>query len=211
MIFLDFGMPVFAGMTSKLSFSVPVKFKIVNLFFNMAAPKPPLPVKLIIAALYSDENFLNAARDRLIQQFGPVDFTSPSLPFTLTDYYVPEMGAPIMRLFYGFEQLISPGKLARIKLTTNALEDELSFNGKRQVNLDPGYLDPDKLVLASAKYNGQKIYLADGIWADLTLRYEKGHFTAYPWSFADFRSGAYEKIFLRLREIYKAQLRRGGS
>jgi len=177
----------------------------------MALPKSPLPVKLIIAALYSDANLLNAARDKLIQQFGPLDLTSPLFPFELTDYYVPEMGAPIKRLFYGFERLISPGDLARIKLTTNALENELSLNGQRQVNLDPGYLDPDKLVLASAKYNGQKIYLADGIWADLTLYYEKGHFTAYPWSFADFRNGEYEKTFLRLREIYKAQLKRGGS
>jgi len=177
----------------------------------MAVPSSPLPVKLIIAALYSDENFLNAAREKLIQQFGPVDLTSPPFPFALTDYYVPEMGTPIMRLFYGFAQLISPGDLARVKLTTNAIESELSRNGMRPVNLDPGYLDPDKLVLASAKYNGQKVYLADGIWADLTLHYEKGHFTAYPWSFADFCSGEYEKIFLRMREIYKAQLKRGGS
>ncbi len=177
----------------------------------MAAPKSPLPVKLIIAALYSDENLLNAAREKLLQHFGPIDFISQTFPFVLTDYYVPEMGAPITRRFYGFAQLISPGDLARIKLATNALENELAFDGKRQVNLDPGYLDPDKLVLASAKYNGQKIYLADGIWADLTLHYEKGHFTAYPWSFADFRRGEYEKTFLRLREIYKAQLKRGGS
>lgn len=177
----------------------------------MAMPKSPLPVKLVIAALYSDANLLNAARDRLIQQFGPVDLTSQPFPFELTDYYVPEMGAPITRLFYGFAQLISPGDLARIKLATNALENELSRNGKRLVNLDPGYLDTDKLVLASAKYNGPKIYLTEGIWADLTLHYEKGHFTAYPWSFADFRRGEYEKIFLRLREIYKAQLKRGGA
>lgn len=177
----------------------------------MAAPKSPLPVKLIIAALYSDENLLNAAREKLLQHCGPIDFISQAFPFALTDYYVPEMGAPITRLFYGFAQLISPDDLARIKLATNAIESELSRNGKRLVNLDPGYLDPDKLVLASAKYNGQKIYLAEGIWADLTLHYEKGHFTAYPWSFADFRSGAYEKMFLRLREIYKAQLKRGGN
>lgn len=177
----------------------------------MAAPKSPLPVKLIIAALYTDENFLNLAREKLIQQFGPLDFTSPTFSFELTEYYIPEMGAPITRLFYGFEPLISPGELARIKLATNVLENELSRNGKRLVNLDPGYLDPDKLVLASAKYHGQKIYLDDGIWADLTLHYEKGHFTAYPWSFADFRSGVYEKMFLRLREIYKAQLKRGGN
>lgn len=175
----------------------------------MAVPHSPLPVKLVIAVLYSDENRLAVARERLVQQFGPIDFTSVLFPFEVTDYYVPEMGSPIMRLFYAFEQLISPATLASIKLATNIIEDELATHEKRQVNLDPGYLDPDKFVLASAKYNGQKIYLSDGIWADLTLHYEKGHFSAFPWSFPDFRSGEYEKAFLRIREVYKGQLKRG--
>jgi len=177
----------------------------------MAAPHSPIPVKLVVAALYSDEARLLAARERLVQQFGPIDFTSRLFSFEVTTYYVAEMGAPQIRLFYSFEKLISPGDLAAIKLATNVIEDELAIDGRRKVNLDAGYLDPDKLVLASAKYNRQKIYLADGIWADLTLHYEKGHFSAYPWSFADFRTGEYERTFLRIREIYKAQLKRGGN
>lgn len=190
-----------------------IQFSIENLKFKigilMAAPQSPLPVKFIIAVLYSDEPLLLAARERLVQQFGPFDFISAPFPFQVTGYYVPEMGAPIIRIFYAFEKLVSPGELARIKLATNAIEDELATSGKRQVNLDPGYLDPDKFILASAKYNGQKIYLSDGIWADLTLYYQKGHFSAYSWSFPDFRSGEYEKAFLRMREIYKGQLKRG--
>lgn len=178
---------------------------------EMAVPHSPLPVKLIVAALYSDENRLSQARARMAEKFGAIDFTSQSFSFAVTNYYVLEMGSPILRLFYAFEKLISPGDLAAIKIATNAIEDVLALNGQRKVNLDPGYLDPDKFVLASAKYNGQKIYLADGIWADSTLHYEKGHFSAYPWSFPDFRSGEYEKAFLRMREIYKGQLKRGGK
>jgi len=177
----------------------------------MAAPQSPLPVKLVVATLYSDENLLLAARERLLQRFATIDFTSEPFAFKLTNYYVPEMGAPIFRLFYAFAKLISPDELARSKIATNAIEDELAINGRRKVNLDAGYLDTDKFMLASTKYNGQKIYLAEGIWADLTLHYEKGHFSAYSWSFADFRSGEYEKTFLRIREIYKEQLKRGGS
>jgi hypothetical protein len=174
----------------------------------MSVPHTPLPVKLIMAVLYSDEQLQLAARERLVQQFGTIDFTSQSFPFEETNYYVPEMGAPVTRRFYAFERLISPGDLASIKIATNTIENGLALAGRRKVNLDPGYLDPDKLVLASAKYQGQKIYLAEGIWADLTLHYEKGKFSAYPWSFADFRSGEYEKTFLRIREIYKGQLKR---
>jgi len=73
----------------------------------------------------------------------------------------------------------------------------------RKVNLDPGYLDYDKFVLASAKYNGQKIYLDCGIWADLTLHYEKGKFDPYPWSFPDFKSRMYDGAFLEMRRLYK--------
>jgi hypothetical protein len=175
----------------------------------MAAPQTPSPVKLVIAVLHSDENLLAKAQMQMTEKFGPIDFTSQSFSFEVTTYYVPEMGSPQIRLFCSFEKLISPGDLAHIKLITNALEDELAINGRRKMNLDPGYLDTDKFVLASAKYNGQKIYLADGIWADLTLHYEKGHFSPYPWSFADFRGGEYEKTFLRIREIYKAQLKSG--
>ncbi|MDZ7344929.1 MAG: DUF4416 family protein, partial [candidate division KSB1 bacterium] len=133
----------------------------------MANPQPPVPVKLIVAVLSSDENRLVEARAQLIEQFGPIDFISPSFPFAVTNYYVPEMGAPIVRIFYAFTHLVSPGDLARIKLVTNMIEDKLAINRQRRVNLDPGYLDFDKFVLASAKYNGQKVYLADGIWADL--------------------------------------------
>jgi hypothetical protein len=173
----------------------------------MASPQSPIAVKLIVAVLYSDESRLFEGRERMVEQFGPIDFASPPFSFEVTNYYVPEMGAPIFRIFYAFTHLVSPGDLARIKLATNKIEDSLTIDRQRRVNLDPGYLDHDKFVLASAKYNGQKVYLAEGIWADLTLHYEKGRFSAYPWSFPDFRSGAYEKTFLQIREIYKGQLK----
>ena len=171
-------------------------------------PSPPNPVKLFIGVLYSDAERLQAARSRCEEVFGAIDYASSDYPFDVTDYYRGEMGWPIRRVFWSFAGLINPDELPRVKLTTNAIEDELAVDGGRRVNLDPGYLDYDKAVLASAKYNGQKIYLADGIYADLTLRYEKGHFYPYPWSFPDFKSGIYEKTFLRIRELYKGQMKR---
>ena len=177
------------------------------LFFRMAIPQPIKPVKLIVAVLFADATRLQLAQQELTTAFGAIDYTSALFPFEATHYYVQELGAPILRLFYSFEQLISPEDLAAIKLRTNEIEHTLALNGKRTVNLDPGYLDTDKFVLASAKYQGHKIYLSEGIWADMTLHYEKGKFTALPWSFPDFKNGAYEKEFLRMREIYKKQLK----
>ncbi len=68
-------------------------------------------------------------------------------------------------------------------------------------------MDYHKIVLASAKFGGQKIYIGKGIYADMTLWYEKGHYKSFPWTFLDFKDGLYEKVFLRIREIYKGQNR----
>ncbi|MDZ7267231.1 MAG: DUF4416 family protein [candidate division KSB1 bacterium] len=167
----------------------------------------PRPVKLIVAMLFAREELLPAVRHELVQAFGEIDYCSPRFPFDLTAYYHAEMGSPLYRLFLSFAHLVSPQTLAGAKQRSHALEQRFAEAGRRRVNLDPGYLDTDKFVLASWKYHGYKIYLSDGVWADLTLHYEKGRFTALPWSFPDFRSGRYEPVFLRIREIYKQQLR----
>lgn len=168
-------------------------------------PQDPGRVKLFAGVLYSDPALLAEALALLHVDYGEIDFRSPSVTFDLTDYYTPEMGKTIYRIFVSFEPLIYPNQIARIKLETNVLEDRLAADGKRKVNIDCGYMDYDKVVLASAKYNGQKIYLDHGIWADLTLHYEKGKFNSYPWSFPDFKTRMYDDVFLKMRELYKAQ------
>jgi len=170
-------------------------------------PQPVKPVKLILGVLFSNESLLNQAKSRLIESYGEIDYQSPVFDFAISDYYYPEMGSPIFRVFYSHQKLIFPNELARIKIECNRIELDLAIDGKRKVNLDPGYLDYDKFVLASAKYNGQKIYLDLGIYADLTLHYEKGQFHPFPWSFPDFKSGIYNNAFLIMRTQYKNKMR----
>lgn len=162
-------------------------------------------VKLFTGVLYSDEKLLQQAKLKLEEKYGAVDFESESFDFTISEYYRPEMGWPIYRLFWAFEKLINPKQIAIIKIECNDIENVIAVEGNRKINLDPGYMDYDKIVLASAKYNGQKVYLDYGIYADLTLHYEKGNFYPYPWSFPDFKGGDYNKTFLRVREIFKVQ------
>ena len=168
-------------------------------------PEEPGKVKLFAGILYSDVVRLSQALALLIERFGEMDYRSESFPFDLTDYYVQEMGSPIYRLFVSFERLVHPKDLAIIKIQTNGIEEEVAVEGRRLVNIDTGYMDYDKVVLASAKYNGQKIYLDHGIWADLTLHYENKSFDPYPWSFPDFKSGVYNEVFLEIRKRYKNQ------
>lgn len=170
-------------------------------------PLEPTPVKLFCGVLYSDELLLKQALERLSNRYGSLDYTSTTFPFEFTSYYEKEMGLPIYRIFYSFVPLINPGALARIKIECIELEAQLAIEGKRKVNVDPGYMDVHKVVLASAKFEGHKVYLDQGIYVDPTLRYAKGHFLPMSWSFPDFKSGQYEKPFLLIRERYKTQLK----
>lgn len=174
-------------------------------------PQEPEPVKLFVGILYCQSELLESVYKILSEHFGPIDYKSPEFKFDITDYYVDEMGSPIFRRFVSFYNLINPGQLARIKIQTNQIEEQFSKNGKRRVNLDPGYMDYNKVVLASAKYNAQKIYLDLGIYADPTLWYEKGVFHPYPFSFPDFKSGQYNPVFLHIRALYKGQKRKLGQ
>jgi len=165
------------------------------------------PVKYFVGALYSSESLLEKSVRLLTERFSPTDLVSESFPFDNTNYYDAEMGTPIFRKFFSFSDLISPSFLAEAKLITNDIEDCLTVEDKRKVNLDIGYMDYDKVVLGSVKYGIHKIYLDKGIYADMALHYEKGSYSPYPWAFMDFKFPDYYPFFLKMRIKYKSQVK----
>jgi len=174
----------------------------------MAYPSNPWPVKLFIAALYKEPAALDQARNIFINTWGPIDFEGVDRPFDATDYYEPEMGKPLVRRILSFERLASPSVLVDMKLSCNAIEEGLRENGSRTVNCDCGYLDHNKIVLASAKEAGQKIYVDKGIYADLSGRYKNGKYRPFEWSFPDFKDGRYDPDLARMRSEYLIRLKR---
>ncbi len=173
----------------------------------MSDPVPPEPVKLFIGAIVSRDAPVEDARARCVSAFGPIDHESKPVDFTFTDYYEQEMGPGLRRIFWSFERLIDPSSIVDAKHATNRIETALARNGRRTVNLDAGYLDTYKLILATAKGAGQKIYMRDGIWADLTVTFVKGRVKFFDWGFPDFKCGAYDKTLLKIRELFKTQRR----
>ncbi len=163
------------------------------------------PAKLIIPALLSADAAVAPVVAALEDAFGALDYQSDEIPFTFTDYYTPEMGTGIRRIFFAVAELYDPSELARIKLTTDELEQRFASDG-RSVNLDPGMLTLGRLILASTKDNAQRIPLRDGIYAEITLLYRKGGFEALPWTYPDYRSAAYHEVLHDLRSRYKQQL-----
>lgn len=179
----------------------------------MAQIRQPGQVKLIVALLAGGSEWLDAAVQRLEGLFGPVDLLSPDWPFTFTDYYAAQMGEALIRRLVAFERLIDPGTLAAIKLQTNELEAELArrFSGPaRPVNLDSGYVAPGKLILASAKDFAHRVYLGQGIYAEVTLQYVGGQWKRLPFTFPDYASGLYDAFLSAARKRLMDQTKAGG-
>lgn len=177
----------------------------------MGQIKEPKPVKLISSLFTADLELLGVARDRLSETFGRTDYESDLLPFDHTSYYTAEFGEGLMRQIVAFAELVDPGRLAQIKRLTNDLEMSWARGEKRRINLDPGYVSLAKLVLATTKNHGHRIYLGQGIYAEVTLCYRKGTFCPWEWTYPDYASPPYIAIFNHLRGLYLAQLRQGGN
>ncbi len=170
----------------------------------------PVPVKLFVGVLSSISRLIPEVEEELTRIFGPSDSRSESFPFDFSSYYYRQMGAPIQRHFFSFRELVSPEAIAEIKVKTNDMEGSFSAKYqevKRPVNLDPGYLDLAKIVLASTKDFYHRILLSKGIYAEVTMHYESGEWRSFPWTFPDFRSGRYSSYFSALRRDYRLQLK----
>lgn len=160
------------------------------------------PVKLIIGFIYQDEAVFIKIKNKLIRKFGKIDFQSQEFNFCHTDHYKVEMGEGLKKKFVSFAKLISLQNLSQIKLYTNRLEDKFSIDKRRQINIDPGYLDLAKLVLATTKDYAHRIFLSDGIFGEVTLTFRGNSFVYNDWTYLDYRSSEYIAMFNQIRSLY---------
>ena len=177
----------------------------------MSKPREPQPAKLVIGLFMKDRTLFEPLVAELRSEFGSLDMVSPWMPFDYTSYYEKEMGKPLFRRMLTFKSLIEQLDLAGAKLTTNRLEQYHTHNGRRGVNIDPGYLLNERFVLASGKNFSHRIYIGRRIYADLTLIYQRGAFEILPWTYPDYRTEMYHEFFRKLRAAYLAQIAAEGT
>ncbi|HEY5648705.1 MAG TPA: DUF4416 family protein [Nitrospiria bacterium] len=170
----------------------------------MERPRQPEPVALFIGMISPDPPLFSEAGGVLQDHFGPLSFQSPIFNWNHSRYYEEEMGRPLWRHFLFFDRLIPPETLADVKRLTNGLENRWALGGaarKRRINLDPGYVDLPKVVLASTKDFSHRIYLGRGIFAETTLIFKGGEFTSLPYTYPEFRKPAFRLMFRNVRDI----------
>lgn len=173
--------------------------------------KEPNPVKLIVGVLAADERCLEAAVEAAAGAFGKLDFFSEVWAFDQTGYYKEQTGGQIVRQFVTVEKLVDPGELAEIKHTTNKLEQalagELKTGFPRPVNLDPGIIEPSRLILATTKDYSHRVYIGKKMYAEVTLIYEKGKWRFMSYTYPDYRQQCYFDFFDKVRLRLLEQLR----
>jgi len=173
----------------------------------MSTPKEADDVKLVASLFSPEEKILEEVIVELQAMCGSADWVSPPLFFDRTRYYEKEMGWPLHRRFLSFNPLIRPEAIVDIKLQTNGLETRYLQEGGRRVNIDPGYIALERLVLATGKNYTHRIYLSKGIYADLTLVFHQGSFQTLAWTYRDYADPVVIGYFNDIREHYKNQLR----
>lgn len=146
---------------------------------------------LFLAIMSASEHQRQVALEEVRTRFGEIMGAGPLFSVSdFTNYYESEFGRDLMKQFFIFKQPTSLENAHQIKVWTNQIEsqfvDNIGSQSRRQVNLDPGYLEPSKLVLFSTKNFSHRIYCGDGVFAEVTLIYEHGQFKILPWTYPDY-------------------------
>jgi hypothetical protein len=171
----------------------------------MGAVRPPAPVQPIVGALAASPTLLAAARAALAAAIAPIGLASAAVEWTGSHYYRAEMGDAIWRQYLALDAVMAPDDLAELKRMTNALEERWRGPRGRTVNLDPGYLDLLRVVLASTKDAAHRVAIAAGLYAEATLHFAHGRFHPWPYTYPDYRADDALAFFTRVRECWRAE------
>ncbi len=168
-------------------------------------------VKFIVGVLAINEEALAEAGKLIARKLGAVESVSEVWPFSSTKYYAKEMSEKLLRQFVSLAELGDPTEVVKLKLSCSSAEltdaGERGRGERRAINLDPGYITPAKLVLASTKDYSHRVYLGEGIYGEVTLGYEQGAWRTFAWSYPDYAEGRYHEFFSQVRGRLLQQLR----
>lgn len=179
----------------------------------MGRIKLPKPVLLVTAVFSRYPEALDWAAARMASEWGPIALASPRFDFSATQFYEKTMGAGLLKQFLACERLIDPATLVDCKWTANAWEEECANSGgwpePRPLNIDPGYLTEAKFVLASTKDRDHRMYLARGIYAELTLYWQAHRWQTREWTYPDYRRDDYHQFLTECREYLRRRYQAG--
>lgn len=146
-----------------------------------------MQAKLFMAIMYSDSEVYSKVKEMLKKEYGEIVLEGEEYDFNFTDYYLDEFGAELKKRFVLFEEIIETSTIVKIKLDLIKLEDSLSEQGKRIINIDPGYITSKEVIVPSTKPLPHRTPLDNGLVADKQLGFEEREVVTFRHTFADYR------------------------
>lgn len=172
----------------------------------MSQLREPCAVKLFMGLIYKPDSSIEELFEKIQNELGEIEFSTEEIPFDHSSYYAKEMGEGLKRKLITLKKLIKRSDIVEIKTFTNRLEEVFSYEGNRSINIDPGYIAQEHLVLATGKGFSHRPYLGSGVYADLTLIYKGNEYRTLEWTYPDYGNTEMRKLFKNLRKQYVLQL-----
>jgi len=178
----------------------------------MSRRSQPTAAALVVSAIYRLEGRFDEAARRMVDVWGEPERISEPFPFDQTDYYRREMGEPLFRRFFVGKRPVERDALSGIKVVSETIEREFTAAGRRTVNIDPGVLTDENFLLATGKNFSHRVYLGNGVFADLTLVFRKGEYRALPWTYPDYATVEIRAFLGEVRKsFHRARMRGDGG
>jgi len=162
---------------------------------------------LFTSITYKTPEFLERAVDNLVSSYGEIAYRSDELKFDKTDYYESEMGKGLNRVFVAYDPLIERDQLSEKKLIAVKVEQSYTEDDCRLVNIDPGLLSFENILLSTCKNFSHRIYIGKGVFAEVTLIHKGGNYQSLEWTYPDYASDKIKLVLNEMREKYKELLR----
>ena len=192
----------------------------------MAIAKKHSPALRFAAIFSSEVPLMDRACQLAVESWGEIVLCSSDLPFDSTSYYFRTMGQPLFKRLVAFRELIDPIELVESKHQSNAWEQQLQVEKQtelasssisepaveRVVNIDAGYLNEAKVVLATMKDRDHRLSMGRGVFAEVTLFFQlPGRWEKSRWTYPDFQLPAYHQFFMECRRYLRDQFSAANS
>jgi len=174
----------------------------------MSERRKPTTAALVVSVIYRLEGRFDEAIQRMAATWGEPERISGPFLFNQTEYYRREMGEPLLRRFFVGRSLVARDTLPEIKVAAETIEREFTTAGCRTVNIDPGMLTRENYILATGKNFSHRVYLGNGVFADLTLLFREGEYRALPWTYPDYATDEIRGFLGEVRETFRQARKR---
>lgn len=153
----------------------------------MSDLKPATQALLFISVLY---NHNKCTLSDIISILGngyerPIVFDHDFFP--MREYYSKEMGEELSRSFIFYPTPVSRESLVSHKKHCDEVEKLNQDFAGRIFNVDPGIITLDQVLLSSGKPYSHRIYLNDGVYAELTYQFKDKSFHQLDWTYPDYQ------------------------